>query len=137
MAIFLLDTSVFTELARASPRRKVLAKYQQYAQRLITAAPVIHELWFGVERLPRSERRDNLERFLREVVSSIPCLPYGRRAARWHARERARLAAAGRTPPFVDGQIASIAAVNEATIVTANVDHFALFSGVAVENWFR
>jgi predicted nucleic acid-binding protein len=41
-------------------------------------------------------------------------------AAEWHAAERARLAALGKTPPFVDGQITAIAYANSLTLVTLN-----------------
>jgi len=33
---------------------------------------------------------------------------YNEDAAKWHACERARLQSIGKTPPFVDGQIAAI-----------------------------
>jgi tRNA(fMet)-specific endonuclease VapC len=91
-------------------------------------------MWFGIERLPRSRRRTELERFM-TVVGGVRVLPYGERAARWHAIERARLAAAGRPPPFLDGQIAAIAAVNDATLVSGNATHVEPFEGLRVENW--
>ncbi|MGA3122286.1 MAG: hypothetical protein ABSF69_16105 [Polyangiaceae bacterium] len=69
------------------------------------------------------------------VVGGVRVLPYGERAARWHAIERARLAAAGRPPPFLDGQIAAIAAVNDATLVSGNATHVEPFEGLRVENW--
>ncbi|ETX01492.1 MAG: hypothetical protein ETSY2_37180, partial [Candidatus Entotheonella gemina] len=40
---------------------------------------------------------------------------YDREAVLWHAEERARLASQGRIPPYVDGQIAAIAVVNNLT----------------------
>jgi tRNA(fMet)-specific endonuclease VapC len=70
-----------------------------------------------------------------EVVAGVRVLPYGERAARWHALERARLTAAGRPPPFLDGQIAAVAAVNDATVVSGNAAHFEPFEGLRVENW--
>jgi tRNA(fMet)-specific endonuclease VapC len=42
----------------------------------------------------------------------------------------------GRVPPFVDGQIAAIAAVNGLTLVTRNVRDFRRFAGLPVVNWF-
>jgi len=48
---------------------------------------------------------------------------------------RARLKPVGRTPSFVDGQIAAVAIVNDATLVTANVADFAPFDGLRVEDW--
>ncbi len=62
-------------------------------------------------------------------------LPYDERAALWHAKERARLVSEGYMPSFVDGQIASIANVNDLILVTRNVSDFELFSGLEIENW--
>lgn len=103
----------------------------------MTASVVVHELWHRVLRLPLSRRRRELEAFLLETVAAIPVLAYDDRAARWHAAERARLAREGRTPAFVDGQIAAVAAVNGATVVTANVGDFDVFGGLTVETWFE
>jgi tRNA(fMet)-specific endonuclease VapC len=61
--------------------------------------------------------------------------PYDSEAARWHAAERARLVAAGRTPPAVDGEIASIAATLNCVLVTANVADFASYRGLEVADW--
>ena len=65
-------------------------------------------------------------------MASVPVLPYGQRAARWHATERARLANAGQSVPFADGQIAATASVNDAILVTANRKHFDFFEGLPV-----
>jgi tRNA(fMet)-specific endonuclease VapC len=68
-----------------------------------------------------------------QVKNSL--LPYDREAALWHAVERARLASQGRTPPFIDGQIAAVAVVNNLILVTRNTAGFADFAGLTVENW--
>jgi tRNA(fMet)-specific endonuclease VapC len=132
---YLLDTNVFAALSQPKPRRSVERAFTKHAGELVTASIVVHEMWFGIERLSRSRRRTELERFMTEVVAGVKVLPYGDRAARWHAVERARLTAAGRPPPFLDGQIAAIAAVHDATIVTGNAVHFEVFEGLRVENW--
>ena len=62
-------------------------------------------------------------------------LDYDREAADWHARQRARLVAAGQTPTLVDGQIAAIACVNDLIIVTSNTRDFQDFQGLRVEHW--
>jgi tRNA(fMet)-specific endonuclease VapC len=69
------------------------------------------------------------------VRPSIPVLPYDQAAAEWHAAERARLSAAGKTPAFVDGQIAAIAKVNDLILVTSNRSHFENFRELQVEDW--
>jgi len=102
------------------------------------AAPAWHELLFGYERMPKSQRRDRIERYLFSVVlDSFPVIPYDQAAAAWHASERARLQAIGKTPPFLDGQIAAVAKVNDMVLVTANGSDFAGFESLRIEDWNR
>ena len=135
MSTYLLDTNVFAALAQPSPNRKIVRAFEKNEGALVTAALVLHEMWFGILRLPPSKKRTHLEKFMTDVVGGIRVLAYGERAARWHAAERARLAVHGRSPSFVDGQIAAVAAVHNATVVTANIAHFAPFEGVSIEDW--
>lgn len=103
---------------------------------IATAAPVWHELVFCARRLPESHKRRALERYLDEVVRvSMPILAYDTVAAGWHANERARLSALGRTPPFIDEQIAAISRTNDLVLVTANVNDFRDFVELEVEDW--
>lgn len=95
-----------------------------------------HELRFGVGRLPRGKRQRELFEFLEEVVlPTIPTLPYDERAAELHAEERVRLEKLGRTPPFVDGQIAAVALTNGLALATANQKDFKSFKGLTLLTW--
>jgi len=69
------------------------------------------------------------------VLGSFPIMDCDRKAADWHGRERARLVAAGRTPPFVDGQIAAIAHANGLVLVTSNTGDFREFTDLRIESW--
>ena len=133
---FLLDTNVASEPLRPKPKPHILACLKQYQSELAIASVVWHELWFGCCRLPKSAKRTAIEAYLKEVVArTIPVLPYDDRAAEWHALERARLIAAGKTPAFVDGQIAAVAHVNELTVVTFNAPDYSEFSDIKVTDW--
>ena len=132
---FLLDTNVVSEPLRPKPDEKLLEQLRRHEQETAIPAIVWHELRFGAERLPPSRKRATIERYLAEVVAaSLPILPYDEQAATWHAIYRARLIAAGKTPPFADGQIAAIAAVHDLVLVTANTADFRDYE-IAVENW--
>ena len=136
--LYLLDTNVVSEPLRPEPSEGVVRKLRVHGEDSAIPAPVWHELRFGCARLPPSRRRDTLERYLGNVVlASFPVLDYDREAADWHARQRARLVAAGQTPPFVDGQIAAIAYVNDLIVVTSNDRDFEDFQGIRVERWAR
>ena len=133
---FLLDTNVLSEPARETPNRKVLAKLAQFQGVVATATPALHELLFGLHRLPAGSKRSKLEDFLASSVKGIlALLPYDADAAEWHAKERARLESVGLTPPFVDGQIAAVAAVNGLVLVTRNIKNFKIFEGLQVVSW--
>lgn len=89
-------------------------------------------------RLPASKKRSAIEAYLEEAVRrALPILPYDEQAATWHAKERARLGKRGRPPSAADGQIASIARINELVVVTANVKDFRRFEGLEIENWLK
>ena len=133
---YLLDTNTVSEPLRPRPSAEVVRRLREYEGEVAVPAPVWHELRFGCSRLPPSRRREAIERYIEDVVlQSFPIMDYGWKAADWHARERARLAAAGRTPPFVDGQIAAIAHTNSLILVTSNTGDFQAFDGLSIENW--
>lgn len=118
------------------PNTRVVKKLQQYGGSCAIAAPVWHELVFGSSRLPAGKRRAALEEYLQAVVRrSFPILAYDDVAADWHGRERARLEEAGKTAPFVDGQIAAIAFTRGLTLVTANIKDFRSFDGLEAVDW--
>ena len=64
-------------------------------------------------------------------------LPYDQAAAEWHATERARLMALGKTPPFVDRQIMAVAQVTGLILVTLNPKDYPAVTGAKVEDWTR
>ena len=133
---YLLDTNIVSEPLRPAPSPKVMARLKRHSGELAIASLVWHELWFGCMRLPASAKRVAIEKYLNEVVAvSMVILPYDQAAAEWHAAERARLTAIGKTPPFVDGQIMAIAQTNGLILVTLNPKDYEAFAGVKVEDW--
>ncbi len=133
---YLLDTNVVSEPLRPNPSPTVLRRFRRHEGETAISSIVWHELLFGCGRRSRSRRREAIERYLEEVVlASIPILVYDRAAAEWHARERARLVASGQTPPYIDGQIAAIAQVNDLILITANKSDFRRFKGLRVQSW--
>lgn len=133
---YLLDTNVLWEPTRLDPDAGVMRRIIAAGDTVATAAPVWHELEVGRLRLPAGRRRRTIEAIMDTISAALVILAYDTNAAAWHARERARLTRLGRSPPFVDGQIAAIAAVNHLVLVTRNVRDFSGFTGIDVESWF-
>lgn len=135
---YLLDANVLSEPLRPQPRVGVVERLARHEDELATSATVWHELLYGAARLPPSKRKRHIDEYLAALAaSSLVFLAYEERAAGWHARERARLAAIGRTPSSPDGQIAAVARVHGLVLVTRNVSDFEAFEGLRIENWFE
>lgn len=135
---YLLDTSIVSSPISRLPDPEIVARLEAHGSECAIAAPVWHELMFGCERMPRGRRREALETYLADVVlATFPVLGYDAAAAQWHAIERARLEALGKPAPYVDGQIAAVAHVNELTLVTLNTKDFSRFKGVQLERWSK
>ena len=134
---FLLDTNILSEPLRPIPNPQVMDLLRRYSGLTVTATVVFHEMLYGCYRLPNSRKRQAIEAYLREEVEAkLLLLPYNREAAKWHASERARLVNIGKTPSYIDGQIAAIAVVNDLILVTNNQIDYADFQDIQIENWF-
>ena len=126
---YLLDTNVLSEAVKTDPNKHVMAKIERHQEEIVTSSPVWHELQFGCRRLTQSRKKKIIASFLNDILRPrMLILPYDDRAAEWHAKERARLSSSGLTPSFVDGQIASIAKVNDLILVTRNTEDFKPFA---------
>ncbi len=134
---FLLDTNILSEPLRPVPNPRVMESLVRSSGLTATATVVFHEMLYGCYRLPNSRKRQAIEAYLREEVEAkLLLLPYDTEAAKWHASERARLVKLGKTPSYVDGQIAAITVVNDLVLVTNNEADYADFQGIQIENWF-
>lgn len=133
---FLLDTNTLSEPVRPRPSARLLEKLQTHRLELATATVVIHEMVYGLAKLPPSRKRDAIQGYFEQVVlRDVAILPYDLEAARWHGEERARLEKLGRPTPFRDARIAAIAKTRDLVLVTANLKDFRGLRGVEVESW--
>jgi tRNA(fMet)-specific endonuclease VapC len=136
MIEYLLDTNALSELMRERPNTAFERRLGQRWSACAVPAPVIDELQFGISRIAHPGRRSMYQQWLESLMADLPTVPLDALCAQWHGRERARLARTGRSPALYDGLIASIAVVNELTLVTHNTADFNRFSGITLEDWF-
>ncbi len=137
MVSWLLDTNVLSEAVRPTPDTRVMRALTRHSGELAIPSPVWHELRFGWLRMPEGRRRDAIERYLTDVVGSLPILPYDAHAARIHAEIRVDAERSGTALPFVDGQIAAVAMAHGLTLVTRNRKDFAGIAGLRSANWWE
>lgn len=133
---YLLDTCVLSEFQKAEPKRTVIQWLQaQREDLLFLSVLTLGEVRRGVSRLPRSRRRDALERWLDSdlrfrfegrilAIDSEVALKWG---------ELAKSESVGTPLPTVDGLMASTALVHGLKVATRNEGDF-VPTGVGVVN---
>lgn len=135
---YLLDTNILSEPARKQPNASVMQHFAEKDGHYATAAIVWHELCYGCACLSDSKRKMQLQSYLATLEESgLIILPYDQAAAEWFAIQRAAMKSKGNTPAYADGEIAAIAAVNQLTLVTRNIQDFQDFQGLELTNWFE
>lgn len=135
---YLLDTNIVSEPVVARPNPFVLDRIKGNGASLAISSVTWQEVLYGMFLLPAGKRRDQIEDYLfRRIRPALPIIGFEERAARWQAEQRASLRQVGKSPSYADSQIAGIAAVNNLVLVTRNVDDFADFEGLQIENWFE
>lgn len=135
--VYLLDTNTISEPLKEKPNQQVIENIQRYDLKIAIAAFVVYELIRGVHLLPDSKKRQKVFDYIESVLMKFPILPYTEEAARWQGEESARLQKQGKTPPFVDAQIAAVAKTNNLILVTRNTNDFKNLAGLSMENWFN
>ena len=135
---YLLDTNILSEPARKIPNQNVMQCFKLYDGQYVTASVVWHELQYGCELLANSKRKTELQSYLQALQNGgLIILPYDKIAAEWYAQQRATLKYQGKTPAYADGEIAAIAAANNLTLVTRNIDDLSEFKNLELDNWFE
>lgn len=136
---FLLDTNVVSEWTKARPDSGVVAWLAQIDEDAVFLSVVTFaELRHGIERLPASKRRKQLDEWLR---SDLPLrfeqrvLPVDGVVADEWGRLVARHDALGRPIHAMDALIAATAQVHALTLVTRNTSDFEASVKSVVNPW--
>ncbi|MEJ2266478.1 MAG: type II toxin-antitoxin system VapC family toxin [Anaerolineales bacterium] len=134
---YILDTNVISELVAAQPDENVAHWIDSVdPERVFLSVITIGELKRGIEKLPDSRRKGELDRWLNEdllvrfqdhllAIDVDVMLAWGDLTA--------RLEAVGKPMPAIDSLIAASTAQSGFTLVTRNVADFA-HTGISVFN---
>jgi len=132
--IYVLDTNAVSALMKGTPA--VVERLAATAPAEVAIPqPVLAELAFGIERLPRSKRRTSLQARFDLVSAELPRAEWTDAVSQAFGRIKAMLERRGTRIEDFDAAIAAHALSLEATLVTANLDHMVRVPGVRVEDW--
>jgi len=137
--MMILDTNVVSEITKDEPHPTVVAWLDgQALSHFFTTAVNVAEMLSGIELMPLGRRRSDLSAQTARLLVSLfgdHILPFDGVAASEYADVVARRRGMGRRAESPDCQIAAIARVHEATIVTRNVKDFAYLGLTVVDPW--
>jgi len=95
----------------------------------LIAAITVAELWHGVERATGAHR-PRREQYLRELLESVPVIPYTQEVAYAHAKFWADLESRGKMIGYYDLIVAATALHLDCAVASFNRRHFASVPGL-------
>ena len=129
--IYLLDTNILSEIMQPEPSEAVHRwVIQKEVGDLFVSATTIHEIVFGIRRLPLGRRRSVLEVAFRELFEARfakRVISFDEAAAIRCGEIRADVTSKGRPVGFADCEIAAVALTRSMVIATRNLADFAPF----------
>jgi toxin FitB len=140
MSGYLVDTNVLSEFNRRGDPDPLVKQWLEAAEptSLYVSVLTLAEIRFGVERLPLSKRRRQLEEW---PDGALPAwfadrmLPVDRSVAHRWGVLRAQAEVKGRPLPVVDGLLAATALEHGLTVVSRNVEDFPSVGLLVVNPW--
>ncbi len=130
-----MDANVLSEATRPSPSPAVLQWLKQNEGEIAVDPFILGEIRFGILLLPVGKRRQRLDRWFREGVARVVCVPWDAATGLRWAKLLADLRAAGQFMPIKDSLIAATALLHDLTLATRKVRDFSK-AGVKVTDPF-
>jgi tRNA(fMet)-specific endonuclease VapC len=129
-----LDTNAVSALMKGDPG--VMERLKQRSKGEVSVPqPVLAEIAYGIERLPKSKRKDALQERFDLVRSELARSLWSDEVSESFGRIKAVLEKKGQRIEDFDAAIAAHALATDAVLVTANLDHMTRVPGLTVEDW--
>lgn len=131
---YVLDTNAFSALmaARATTIERLAAVGHADVG---VPHPVLAEIAYGIERLPRSRRKDLLRERFELLADALSRVEWTDEVSASFGTIKASLERRGQRIEDFDAAIAAHALANHAILVTSNLGHMARVSGLVIEDW--
>ena len=129
-----LDTNAVSALMKGDP--VFIEKLrQQNKEDVSIPQPVLAEISYGIERLPKSKKKETLQERFELVKTELARSSWSDEVSEDFGRIKAMLEKRGQRIEDFDAAIAAHAVAGDAVLVTANIEHMTRIPGLTVEDW--
>jgi tRNA(fMet)-specific endonuclease VapC len=131
---YVLDTNAVSALMAGTPA--VVDRLAQVGRAAVSVPqPVLAEIAYGIERLPASRRRQQLQARFDLIRRELARVEWTDDVTHAFGRIKSALEKRGRRIEDLDAAIAAYALANGATLVTANLAQMTRVPALPVEDW--
>ena len=131
--MYCLDTDILIEYLRGNNQIvEKLSSVYGHGVGLFTTFISLCELYRGVYA---SKNMDKQEADINALLYSVSPLEMDQHSCIFFGKEWNRLQTIGKQTQVIDLMIASIAAINNLTLVTGNIKHYQNIEGLKMEKW--
>jgi tRNA(fMet)-specific endonuclease VapC len=131
---YVLDTNVISELMANNKRVRERLR-ALHPRDVAVPQPVLAEIAFGIERLPKSKRKELLRAAFDVARAEIPQIAWSGKVTDAFAVIKASLERVGRLIEDFDVAIAAHARATGAVLVTANSKHMERVPDLEIQDW--
>jgi tRNA(fMet)-specific endonuclease VapC len=132
---YVLDTNVVSALMNNEPR--VVERLAQLRRGDVgVPQPVLAEIAYGIERLPRSKRKDTLRAQLELIRAEFSRANWSDEVSEAFGTIKASLERTGRRIEDFDAAVAAHALATGGVLVTRNAKHMARIENLQIEDWW-
>ena len=132
--LFLLDTNAFSDLMREHSQLDARLAALASTDRVLICSVVRGEIRYGIERLPQSKRRQELETKAAKLFAVLPCEPVPEKAGDHYATIKLKRQQKGFTLDENDLWVAATALSLGAVLISRDTD-FRHIDGLIVKDW--
>lgn len=131
---YVLDTNAVSALMKGDPAT-VQRLLQVHRADVAIPQPVIAEIVYGIERLPRSKRRQGLQERFDLICAELARVAWTDAVSERFGYIKATLERKGQRIEDFDAAIAAHALAEQATLVTANLADMRRVPSLKIEDW--
>ncbi|HEX2881895.1 MAG TPA: PIN domain-containing protein [Polyangiaceae bacterium] len=131
---YVLDTNAVSALMKGDAQ--VIERLRQGERAEVGIPhPVVAEISYGIERLPKSKRREALARRFELLKHEIQRVEWSDKVSEAFGTIKATLERRGERIEDIDAAVAAHAIAEGAVLVTANLKHMMRVPGLEIEDW--